>query len=178
MFELQIPLSPMSMKPKIADLTAWHQAEILMQPAFIRIIDNLRKQLDETDWRGTYEEVLLWPDGTPEELRDRVLQLRAERESADSETATTLDEQLAGLPAPFPGHILRLQKGDREVRIDLWDLCYQVCFVNYAADAAGAVTIDTQLLEEDSSDVDWNRLEEKTRGLIEGIFAGLPEIGA
>ena len=64
------------------------------------------------------------------------------------------------------------------MRIDLWDLCYQVCFVNYAADAAGAVTIDTQLLEEDSSDVDWNRLEEKTRGLIEGIFAGLPEIGA
>ncbi len=175
MFELQTPLRPMSMKPKIADLTAWHQAEVLMQPAFIRIIDNLRKQLDETDWQGTYEEVLLWPDDTSEDLRALVLQLRAERESADPETSAALEQRLAELPAPFPGHVLRLQKGDREVRVDLWDLCYQVCFVNYTADGTEAVTIDTQLLDQDSGDVDWNRLDEKTRALIEAIFAGLPE---
>jgi len=39
-----------SMSPKITDTVAW-QAELLMQPTFIRIIDNIRNQLDESAWR-------------------------------------------------------------------------------------------------------------------------------
>jgi hypothetical protein len=45
------------MKPKIKDTAAWQQAEILMQPALIRLIDNIRKQLEESVWQGTYQEV-------------------------------------------------------------------------------------------------------------------------
>jgi len=54
-----------SMSPKITDTVAWQQAELLMQPTFIRIIDNIRNQLDESAWKGTYEMYWLasWDDG-------------------------------------------------------------------------------------------------------------------
>jgi hypothetical protein len=29
------------MNPKFKDITAWEQAQLLMQPAFIRVLDNL-----------------------------------------------------------------------------------------------------------------------------------------
>lgn len=45
------------MKPKIKNEVAWQQASVLMQPALIRVIDNIRKQLEESTWQGTYEEV-------------------------------------------------------------------------------------------------------------------------
>jgi len=50
---------------KITDTVAWQQAELLMQPTFIRIIDNIRNQLDESAWKGTYEDADLasWDDG-------------------------------------------------------------------------------------------------------------------
>ena len=34
------------MNPKFKDIIAWEQAQLLMQPAFIRVLDNLRKQLE------------------------------------------------------------------------------------------------------------------------------------
>lgn len=45
------------MKPKIKNEVAWQQASVLMQPALIRVIDNIRKQLEDSTWQGTYEEV-------------------------------------------------------------------------------------------------------------------------
>lgn len=45
------------MKPQIVDMVAWEQAEMLMQPALIRLIDNIRKQLENSAWKATYEEV-------------------------------------------------------------------------------------------------------------------------
>jgi hypothetical protein len=44
-------------KPKFKTTLAWEQAELLMQPAFLRVIDNLRKELEESHWEGTYEEI-------------------------------------------------------------------------------------------------------------------------
>jgi hypothetical protein len=45
------------MKPKFKDTLAWQQAELLMQPAFIRILDQVRKQLEQTTWKATYNNV-------------------------------------------------------------------------------------------------------------------------
>lgn len=121
------------MKPKIKNQVAWHQAEILMQPALIRVIDNIRKQVDQSTWQATYEEVQL----------------------------------------PYPGYILCLKKDEREHRVDIWDLCYQVCFSNYAPThseiESQEVEIDTTLLDE-TGDVDWNLLEEKTKKIVEQVF--------
>lgn len=124
------------MKPQFKDSQAWHQAELLMQPSLIRVIDNIRKQLETSPWQGSYEEV----------------------------------------QTPFPGYVLCVKKGDEERRFDIWEMCFEVCFQNYAPTHAPTepreVEIDTSLLDEDG-EVDWNRLDDKARQLVEEIFAQL-----
>ncbi len=45
------------MKPTFKNATDWEKADILMQPTFIRVMDNLRKQLEQANLVATYEEV-------------------------------------------------------------------------------------------------------------------------
>ncbi len=45
------------MKPTFQNATDWEKAEILMQPAFIRVMDNLRKQIEKSNLVATYEEI-------------------------------------------------------------------------------------------------------------------------
>lgn len=45
------------MKPKLKTPLAWQQAELLMQPALIRIVDHIRKQLEQTTWKATYKDI-------------------------------------------------------------------------------------------------------------------------
>jgi len=125
------------MKPKITSPIAWEQAELLMQPAMIRVIDNIRKQLEESVWTGTYQEVHV----------------------------------------PIPGYQLLLEFQGEQRCVDIWELCYRVCFVNYQSAhtqmQSQEVLIDTFLIEEDTGDVDWNRLDAKASQLIQEIFANL-----
>ncbi|MBE9146384.1 hypothetical protein [Planktothrix mougeotii] len=125
------------MRPKIKDPMAWQQAELLMQPAFIRLLDNIRKQLDESIWTGTYQEI----------------------------------------QDPFPGYRLDLEHNGQKVSIDIWELCYQICFQNYrpthATQESLEVEIDTTLIDQETGDVDWQKLEDKTRQIIEDLFARL-----
>jgi hypothetical protein len=125
------------MKPKITSPIAWKQAELLMQPAMIRVIDNIRKQLEESVWTGTYQEVQI----------------------------------------PIPGYQLLLELQGEQISVDIWELCYRVCFVNYQPAhtqiQSQEVVIDTSLIEEDTGDVNWNRLDAKASQLIQEIFANL-----
>lgn len=127
------------MKPKITNMVAWQQAELLMQPAFLRVIDNIRKQLEQSVWKGTYEEVQY----------------------------------------PYPGYLLCLQHRDYQMSVNLWDLCYQVCFLDYKPThsewESQEVDIDTSLIDE-TGDVDWERLEVKTRAIVEQVFTDLPDV--
>jgi hypothetical protein len=163
------------MLPKITNSTSWQQAEILMQPAFIRVIDNLRKQLDISDWKGTYQDVLTWPANTTDETKALVTQLVQEMETATPIQVEEIRKTLASLPMPHPGYNLLLQRHGEQVNIDLWDLCYQVCFLNYSPENT-AVDIDTSLIDE-YGDVDWQYLENKTQILVEQVFASLPILG-
>jgi len=163
------------MPPKITNSTSWQQAEILMQPAFIRVIDNLRKQLDISDWKGTYQDVLTWPANTPDETKALVTQLVQEMETATPIQVEEIRKNLAGLPMPHPGYHLLLQRQQEQVNIDLWDLCYQVCFLNYSPENT-AVDIDASLIDE-YGDVDWQHLENKTQKLVKQVFANLPILG-
>ena len=45
------------MKPQFKTRLAWEKAQVLMQPALIRVLVNIRKQLDDSSWRGSYREV-------------------------------------------------------------------------------------------------------------------------
>lgn len=163
------------MPPKINDSVTWQQAEILMQPAFIRVVDNIRKQLDVSSWIGTYHEVLIWPGNITDETKAMVTNLLQEMETATPEQADKIRKTLSHLPVPHPGYHLRLQRQEQQITIDLWDLCYQVCFINYSPDAvnAEAVEIDTSLIDE-IGEVDWQHLEVKTKELVEQVFTNLP----
>ena len=170
--------------PKFPDIETWQQAEQLMQPAFIRLVDNLRKQLEQSSWKGTYEDVQVWADDVGDAVRFRVTQLQAELQTASAEEAISIEAALTQLPSPYPGYHLHLKQGDRSVTVDLWNLCYQICFQNYDA-ASGTshalqesgskkgVSIDAALFEETGA-VDWNRLDIKTRQVVEQVFASLP----
>ncbi len=164
------------MPPKINNSVTWQQAEILMQPAFIRVIDNIRKQLDVSAWAGTYHDVLIWPASTTDETKAIVTQLLQELETATPEQADEIRKTISGLPMPHPGYHLRLQRQEQQVNIDLWELCYQVCFLNYSPDDPNAESseIDTSLIDE-MGEVDWLSLEAKTKELVEEVFASLPK---
>lgn len=164
--------------PKFADMVAWNQAELLMQPAFIRVVDNIGKQLEQSIWKGTYQDVQVWAEGTPDEVKQRVIELQNQLATANAETAAEIQAELDQLPTPYPGYQLCLELGDRHITIDIWQLCYQICFRNYspilnAADKDLVVEIDTTLIDAETGDVDWLRLDTKTKHLIEQIFANL-----
>ena len=126
----------MPMKPKFKDIRAWEQAELLLQPAFIRILDNIRKQLELSSWRGTFQEI------------------------------TT----------PYPGyHLCLTREGEKPVEVDIWYLCYQICFQNYhpVEKDTQEVDIDTSLIDE-TGEVDWHLLETKAQHCVKEIFVNLP----
>lgn len=161
------------MPPKIPNSNTWQQAELLMQPAFIRVLDNIRKHLDTSVWRGTYHDVLIWPPGITEEIKGTVTRLLQDMENATPEQVEDIREHLSRLPIPHPGYHLRLQRQEQEVNVDLWDLCYQVCFLNYSLEHT-EIDIDTSLIDE-SGEVDWQHLENKTKQLVKQMFDSLPE---
>jgi hypothetical protein len=161
------------MPPKITNPNTWQQAEIIMQPAFIRVIDNIRKHLDTSHWKGTYHDVLIWPPDISDETKTIVMQLLQEMETATPQQIQDIRENLTLLPMPHPGYHLRLQRQEQEVNVDLWELCYQVCFFNYSLENT-SVDIDTSLLDE-SGEVDWLILENKTKQIVKQVFDSLPE---
>ncbi|MBU7585656.1 MAG: hypothetical protein KAF91_22690 [Nostoc sp. TH1S01] len=161
------------MPPKITNPVAWQQAELLMQPAFIRVVDNIRKQLDASAWKGTYHDVLIWPPSTTEEMKALVTRLLQEMESATPAQADEIRNTLSQLPMPHPGYHLQLQRQEQQVSVDLWELCYQVCFANYSPENE-TVDIDTSLIDE-LGEVDWQNLEIKTKNLVAQVFANLPD---
>lgn len=168
------------MLPRITDPLVWQQAEMLMQPAFIRVIDHIGKQLESSKWKGTYQDTLVWSDETSEEIKAIVTQLRQQLETAAAEQATAIEQALSHLPKPQPEYYLCLtHAGAPEVRVDLWELCYEICFDGYNSSSAtladSGVKIDTSLIDE-TGDVDWQRLDAKAGKLIGEIFDNLPPV--
>jgi hypothetical protein len=161
--------------PKFRDVASWQQANLLMQPAFIRVVDNIRKQLEQSDWQGTYADVLLFPPDTSDVDQFKVKQLQTELETTTPERSAEIEQALAQLPTGIPGYHLHLAHEQTEITVDIWDLCYQVCFHNFMEPetADGVVDVDTSLFDE-TGDLDWNRLDEKTRTIVENLFAKLP----
>ena len=130
------------MKPTFKNTLAWEQAQVLMQPAMLRVVDNIRKELESSDWKGKYQEVT----------------------------------------APIPGYHLCLTRLDHQVEIDVWELCYKVCFQEYEPvehlfslenEAAYPVEIDTRLIDE-LGEVDWQLLESKAQHSVRKVFSTLP----
>lgn len=165
------------MPPKLSTAIAWQQAEQLMQPTLIRVIDNIRKQLETSDWQGEYDNSLEWPPQTSEAVKARVLELQTAVTAAETETdAIAIGEELAQLPRPKPLYSLHLTRpGQAAPEIfDLWELCYEVCFQRYdraaAATAEVPVEVDTTLFDAETGEVDWFALDDKVKVVIGQIF--------
>ena len=131
------------MKPTFKTRLAWEQAQLLMQPAMLRVVDNIRKELDDSTWKGTYKEVT----------------------------------------KPIPGYHLCLTRPEHQVEIDVWELCYRVCFKEYNPirhifseddENTYEVEVDTRLLD-DLGEIDWQLLESKAQQSVRQVFATLPE---
>lgn len=131
------------MKPTFKTRLAWEQAQLLMQPAMLRVVDNIRKELESSNWQGNYREVT----------------------------------------KPIPGYHLCLTSGKHQIEIDVWELCYQVCFQEYhpiqnifSEDESGTceIEIDTRLID-DIGEIDWQLLESKAQQAVRNIFATLPQ---
>ncbi|GAB1541608.1 hypothetical protein NUACC21_42790 [Scytonema sp. NUACC21] len=137
------------------------------------MVDNIRKLLDVSSWTGTYQDVLIWPTSTTDETKAIVTKLLQDLEAATPEQALEIRETLSRLPMPHPGYHLCLQRQEQQVSIDLWDLCYQVCFRDYIP-GYEKVEIDTSLIDE-LGEVDWQRLDAKAKELVEQAFARLPD---
>lgn len=128
--------------PKFQNTLAWEQAQVLMQPAYIRLVDNIRKQLEDSPWKASYEEI----------------------------------------QDPFPGYYLYLTHEEHTVKVNLWDVCFEICFQNITpthtpekSDIEQVVEIDTSLFEE-TGEVDWQRLDDKTKEIVAQIFGALPAV--
>lgn len=150
---------------------------MLMQPVFIRVIDNLRKELDQSIWQGNYREETVWADSVPLEMRSTVMELRQRLKTADPSEVPEIEASLAHLPQPYPGYQLYLQHDGQQVVVDVWQLCYQVCFKNYnpvlSLSEEVAVEVDPNLIDA-TGDVDWLQLDEKAKQVIQQIFQNLP----
>jgi hypothetical protein len=125
------------MVPKFIDRLAYQQAEFLLQPIYIRIIDRIRQQTETATCTVSYEEV----------------------------------------QTPQPTNYLCLQSGDRQLRFDLWDLCYQVCFLDYHGShgelESQVVAIDTSLIDMEAQAPDWHRIDEKAKSVVARVFENL-----
>jgi len=167
------------MPPKFTDSIAWQQAELLMQPAFIRIIDHIGKQLGRSLWKGTYQDIQTWSEDVPVAVQAEVIELQQQLADATPAEAVKIEQMLANLPRPIPGYELRLEHQDQQISVELWDLCYQICFDRYKPAASHSenqpVIVDTDLIDE-TGDVNWQRLNEKAKQLVDQIFTELPSI--
>jgi hypothetical protein len=145
------------MSTHTVDNDPWRQAALLMQPALLRLIDQLRKQLERSPWKGTYETQEIWPDGTMPQEKEK------------SEPPQIL-------------YLLHLSLGNQQVQVNLWELCYQICFADYTPQLAysgindfqvGDVQVDLDLLD-GQGEIDWHRLDEKAQSVVKQVFDALP----
>lgn len=144
-------------------------ADQLLQPALIRIIDNIRKQLETSDWQGTYQETQIWPEGTQESTLQRFKELQAQLSQATPAAADVIRLELTQLPQPFPGYELHLTKAEQACMVDVWHLCYCVCFQAYPVND-GPVHIDESIIDQELNDVDWLVLDNKAKAIVEDVF--------
>ncbi|HIK43738.1 MAG TPA: hypothetical protein IGR64_02505 [Leptolyngbyaceae cyanobacterium M65_K2018_010] len=149
------------------------QADQLLQPCLIRVIDNLRKHTETLDWHSEYLEQVQWPRGTTEAQQRQVKALMAELDQAPPAAVAQIQQALDQLPTPMPIYELRLTRGPYTASLNLWDLCFQVCFQNF--DPEQPAVVDPALLDP-KGDIDWITLDEKAKALVAASLAAVTRL--
>jgi hypothetical protein len=153
-------------------------AMALMQPTFIRVIDQLRLAQERSDWVGKYETMQAWPPQTTPQEQAEVLWLYDRREGAATEDLIDIDRQLEDLPQPIPVYLLHLTKAGQTKTLNVWELCYSICLTDYQPQLqraeyvevpATAMRPDDTLFDE-TGDIDWATLDKKTAQAVQAAF--------
>jgi hypothetical protein len=118
------------MTPKFANIVEYEKAQLLLQPIYIRLIDNIRKQGELLQWNVDYQEI----------------------------------------SEPFPGYSVSLKKDNYLKKYNLWDLCFQICFISYQPGQIEPVETDKMLID-DRGELNWEALENKTKNLVIKLFS-------
>lgn len=164
-----------------SDALSWQQAVKLMQPAFIRVIDHLRTTLEQSEWVGQYETIQAWPPETTPEMQAEVLYLMDQIETAEDGDRAALEDQLETLPQPISVYLLHLTKAEQVKTLNLWELCYQICLLDYIPQIERTTVVEISLEEispdqtllDDEGEVDWTRLDLKTAQVVQAAFQAL-----
>lgn len=88
------------------------------------------------------------------------------------------DGDFEDVQEPESGFLLVLtRKGHATQRVLLWELCFQVCFVEYPPqNSEGTVDIDMTFVQlTDEPDLDWAGLDTKVQQVLTTFLAQLPE---
>jgi hypothetical protein len=164
-----------------SEVPAGQTALTLMQPTFIRVMDHLRRTLEQSAWKGQYETTHAWPEGTTPEVKAEVLWLYDKLEGAAKVDQADIECQLEELPQPVPVYLLHLENEQQTRTINVWELCYQICLANYTSQIERTDFVEVALNEaqpdyalfDESGEVDWVRLDQKTAGVIQAAFQSL-----
>jgi hypothetical protein len=159
----------------------WQQAVRLMQPAFIRVIDHLRTTLEQSEWAGRYETLQAWPPEATPEIQAEVLYLMDRIEAAEDSDRPELEHQLEALPQPISVYLLHLAKAEQARTLNLWEMCYQICLIDYVPQLERPTFVDIPLEEispdhtlfDEAGEVDWSRLDLKTAQVVQSAFEAL-----
>jgi hypothetical protein len=166
-----------------SEASAEQTAIALMQPTFIRVMDHLRKTLEQSAWKGQYETTYAWPEGVTPEAKAQVLGLYSRIEVAPKSEQAGLEVQLETLPEPIPIYLLHLDKAQETRTLNLWELCYQICLADYTPnfESEGFVEVDLDEAKPDRTlfdtlgEVDWVQLDRKTGAVVQSAFDSLEQ---
>ncbi|MDR9405282.1 MAG: hypothetical protein RI580_17835, partial [Halothece sp. Uz-M2-17] len=89
-------------------------------------------------------------------------------------------ESYQEVQTPIPGYELCLSFQEKEFKVHLWELCFEICFKDYQRDSVPQdselnVDVDTSLLDSETGDVNWENLDAKVKQQVEQLFASLPQ---
>ena len=154
---------------------------MLMQPALIRLIDQLRQQLTEASITWTYETTELWPEDVPQETRQQYDEMTQALEIASDDDAEKIQDVLETLPQPVPLYRLEIEQNDEKIHMNMWELCYQICLQKYKpqldrmqveAPNLSSYKIDKTLWESNDS-IDWEALNLKAKKVVQRLTQSL-----
>ena len=153
----------------------------LLQPALIRLIDQLRQQLADSPWQWNYETHEIWPEAVSQTQRDRYNLLQAALETASDDEAVDLETELAMMPMPIPIYRLNMSQGDRQEQLNMWELCYQICLLQYApildSDSLVPPSLETYPLDakllDSTGEIDWPFLDQKAECVVSQMLETL-----
>lgn len=139
------------MKPIFQDPEAWERAQLLLQPIYIRVVDNIRKYLEQAGegWVDSFTEVQ-----TP---RPGYL-LRLHRPGAPEATAAEFDLWALCFQVCF-------QQFPGSARVT-------TPTVTDSAEAETVVEIDRSLFDEDD-EVDWDAVDRKSMAIVQQALGPL-----